>query len=199
MKNSRPSQKGNPRTAGPAQQPRIRRIPAKWKPHRKTQEAKPPGTSPNSGKPRGQRERPHPQLKQRRQENHTVPKRPQQHKYAIRERSMPKRPGQHTTTQRRKTGKRQKPSAPHKTKTSAPYLNPTLLEHTPRTLRRPQPKYANMKRSPPRDREDAPLPKEREQGHRPATKRRTPLQPGHRWSPPPGAHLFPSPSAPAGR
>ena len=33
-KNSQPSQKGNPLTAGPAQQPRIRRIPAEGKPHR---------------------------------------------------------------------------------------------------------------------------------------------------------------------
>ena len=35
-KNSRPSQKRNPRTAGPAQHPRIRRIPAEGKLHRKT-------------------------------------------------------------------------------------------------------------------------------------------------------------------
>ena len=51
-KNSRPSQKENPPTAGPAKHQRMRRIPAERKPHRKTQEVKPPGMSPNSVKPR---------------------------------------------------------------------------------------------------------------------------------------------------
>ena len=77
-KNSRPSQKGNPLTAGPAQHPRIRRIPAEGKPHRNTQEAKPSGTSPNSVKPRGQRGRTCPQLNGQRQENHTSPRRHRQ-------------------------------------------------------------------------------------------------------------------------
>ena len=36
IKNSQPSQKENPRTSGPAQHPRRRRIPAVGKPHRKT-------------------------------------------------------------------------------------------------------------------------------------------------------------------
>ena len=80
-KNSRPSQKSNPLTAGPAQHPRTRRIPAEGKPHRKTQEAKPPDMSPNSGKPWDQRGRTRPQRKGRRQKNHTSPRRPQQHKY----------------------------------------------------------------------------------------------------------------------
>ena len=56
-------QKGNPLTTGPVQQPRIKRIPAKGQPHRKMQEAKPPGASPNSGKLRGQRGRTRPQPK----------------------------------------------------------------------------------------------------------------------------------------
>ena len=45
-------QTGNPPPAGPAQHPRIRTIPTERKPHKKTQEVKPPGTSLNSVEPR---------------------------------------------------------------------------------------------------------------------------------------------------
>ena len=103
-----------------AQQPRRRRIPAGGKPHKKMQEAKPPGMSPNPGKPKGQRGRTRPQLKGRGQENQTSPRRPRQHKYANKERSTPQRSRQCNHTPRKATGTPPRAKTPRQTNVQKP-------------------------------------------------------------------------------
>ena len=137
-----------------------------------------PSTSTPTGKgahPRDRDDAPPP--KGRQQEHRPAPRRPRQAK------------AQSSANPAGTTGTRRRLPLRHQ-----PHWSPRPGSHI-----FPSPSTPTGKGAHPQDRDGTTQPKRKEQEHRPAPRRQIPIRPQPRWSPLPGAHIFLSSSAPAGR